>query len=509
MKLKTVAYTSALVGCLSGQGFAQEDLEVFGYFQGFAQYSDNRGLVAGPKESLSLKNQQLNVFFAKDLGSDFRALVNLEWANNYDSKDGIGGARVEEAWMSWQPSDLFRLRLGKHIPTFNGFNTIKNKMPLHPFVLRPLIYEASISTKYLDLSAWAPREAFVSVDGVVEMSDEMSFDYSLFLGNSDFTVKDFGGADTKVGKSVGARLGVEHSDLGLKLGVTGTMDYEVFTELSTMIDEVKAKTLENAPFNTFKADDLEGMTKFIDGSVAQIDGGILQYDAGIATIDSGLVKLAAGLEQLEAAKGALDEGTYQTQKATLEGTQTATLKAKEDTEAERQGLVDQKNGLNDLKKVLIAAENGLPSVDRFRIGGDFSYEPEFGLVVKAEYVHVAYSGDELEEVAEVSKSLGNVANSTMSTYEGRDFISLMIGQKFLEDYFVYGLYSKLTNGLFIDDLEKGLMTYGGGLTYSPIFNVTLKAQVAAYGIQKSVGFDMEYGDNSKLYNYYFGTSVFF
>lgn len=204
---------------------AQDDLDIFGYFQ--VMGSDVRrtraGATTGHTNSFSV--QQLNIFMNKNLSSDFSALVNMEIINSFSSERNWGAFNLEEAWLKYTPNDAFTVKAGLLLPRFNALNEIKNKTPLLPYILRPIVYEASLSGA-LNLEAFVPHRAFLQVYGKLPLGDA-KFDYAVFAGNADRLHLNGGtsgqrGVDTTTYKLIGGRVGVSMADL--KVGVSSTYD---------------------------------------------------------------------------------------------------------------------------------------------------------------------------------------------------------------------------------------------------------------------------------------------
>jgi len=123
--------------------FAQEKetpIKIFGYFQNSFQHWTTFG--ERPRQN-SFSLQQLNLFFQKDIGSDWTAFVNFEFLNNFSSGRQWGSTKLEEAWVKYRANMRFNLKLGLLIPIFNNLNEIKNRTPLLPYIIRPLAYETS------------------------------------------------------------------------------------------------------------------------------------------------------------------------------------------------------------------------------------------------------------------------------------------------------------------------------------------------------------------------------
>ncbi len=205
---------------------AQDDLSIFGYFQSTFVHSVPDDSTVGKKNN-SFNVQQLNVFLSKNLSDDFSAFVNLELTNSFSSERNWGALNLEEAWVKYAGSDAFNIKGGLLIPQFNNLNEIKNKTPLLPYILRPLVYEASISS-LINLENYVPQRAFVQVYGAIPLADAAKFHYAVYAGNSDRVHINGGtgqrGVDTTTYKLVGGRVGITYDNL--KLGVSSTYDRE-------------------------------------------------------------------------------------------------------------------------------------------------------------------------------------------------------------------------------------------------------------------------------------------
>lgn len=220
--------------------FSQSELQVSGFFQASLNKVDGAYSVVvdhpvfGPQvlqhqkdDYLSSQVQQLNLFFRKELSESFTAWVNFEVLNSYNSRQGWGNFSLEEAWVNYQYSDAFNVKVGSLIPRFAYLNEIKNRMPLLPYILRPLIYEASISA--ITTSIYVPEKALVQVSGNIPVGD-VTFDYAAFMGNSDKSyiastnVIAGAGSDTSKFKTFGGRLGAKYGEL--RFGLSTSFDHQ-------------------------------------------------------------------------------------------------------------------------------------------------------------------------------------------------------------------------------------------------------------------------------------------
>lgn len=218
-----------LVVCLSVlwcfPAFAQsseEPVEVFGYFQTTAEFSiDNEH---ERRDNTSFNAQQLNILFRKELTSRWSSFINVEFLNSFSSKENLGSATLDEAWLRYRQNHRFDLRLGLLVPRFNNLNEIKNRTPLLPYAIRPIVYEESFGD-FFELAEYVPERAFVQAMGFWQMED-LKLDYALFLGNSPNLIQNGelgqSGIDSTTTFLVGARVGLRTNTI--RLGFSGTRD---------------------------------------------------------------------------------------------------------------------------------------------------------------------------------------------------------------------------------------------------------------------------------------------
>jgi len=204
-----------------------DDLNVYGFFQ--TQYSHLTGDLGGEDAGYgSFRLPQLNVFFAKDLGSNFSAFVSTEYLNSYNSGEDWGIARLGEGWVRYEHGQALKVKGGLLIPKFNNLNEIKNRTPLLPYVTRPFVYEQAFSG-YADLGDFVPQRAYAQVYGTLPAGD-VKVDYAAYVGNSESEYVDVtgsggltvSGVDTTYAKLFGGRVGARYESL--KVGVSGTID---------------------------------------------------------------------------------------------------------------------------------------------------------------------------------------------------------------------------------------------------------------------------------------------
>lgn len=213
-----------LLSIAGSESFAQREdtpLKVFGYFQNSLQQWT--AFQHQPAQN-SFGLQQLNLFFQKDLYQNWTAFVNFEALNTFSSSRRWGALNLEEAWVKYNPNMKFNLKLGLQIPIFNNLNAVKNRTPVLPYIIRPLVYETSFG-EFIPLEEFVPARAFVQAYGFLP-AGEAKFDYAVYLGNSPNINADpkngQTGVDTTTAFLVGGRLGIRYREL--KLGLSATYE---------------------------------------------------------------------------------------------------------------------------------------------------------------------------------------------------------------------------------------------------------------------------------------------
>ncbi|MCC6846395.1 MAG: hypothetical protein LC116_02620 [Bacteroidetes bacterium] len=221
--------------------FAQSDIEVFGFFQSFATHSfrtqkQTLPMPGAVTQEMNIDNsvfslQQANIFASKDLGNNFGAFVNLEFVNSYSSDRGWGSLNLQEAFVKYEGSNSFNIKAGLFLPQFNNLYEIYNRMPLLPYIIRPFVYETSLSG-LLPPEDYLPSRGLVQAYGFFPAGDS-KIDYAVYVGEAEDSYivsdkkpmefrPDATGTSLVSLKTIGARVGVRSG--GLKLGASLTMD---------------------------------------------------------------------------------------------------------------------------------------------------------------------------------------------------------------------------------------------------------------------------------------------
>jgi len=238
--------------CSSGPLRAQteaSDLNVFGYFQPQFYYETDSG--TSPAQN-SFVLQQLNLFLQKDLSPKLTSFVNFEAVNSFSSDQEWGSFRLEEAWARYRYSHSLSVKVGLQIPIFNNLNEIKNRTPVIPYVVRPLVYESSF-VDVIPIRVFVPQQAFVQAFGWVPLRN-LKLDYAAYLGNTELVNSGFNvgqdgrpigqtGVDTTKSVLVGGRAGIRYGEL--KTGFSATFDRSAVFRGADEIPELVAGHYDN------------------------------------------------------------------------------------------------------------------------------------------------------------------------------------------------------------------------------------------------------------------------
>lgn len=189
----------------------ESDLRVFGYLQAsfYQEVYPNDEF----RDSNTFTVQQLDLMLQKDLGRRWSSFVDLLFTNNYSSRANTGTLELQQAWVRYRRSRYLAIKAGLFIPRFNYLNEIKNKMPVLPYIIRPIVYESSFQED-IGLDEYVPQRAYFQVYGYAPVGN-YKIEYNGYLGNSPNVNRDpnFGqtGLDTTDTFLTGGRVGIRHA----------------------------------------------------------------------------------------------------------------------------------------------------------------------------------------------------------------------------------------------------------------------------------------------------------
>ncbi len=274
-RLRRIAFGLLLVSfgsVVTANADDDSSLRIFGYFQNSFQHQDAHDpFVAKSENSFAL--QQLNFFMQKDIDRHWSAFVDFEVVNSFSSKAGWGDFSIEEAWVRYRYDNRFNLKLGLLIPTFNHLNEIKNRTPLLPYIIRPIVYEASLAEQ-INIERIVPKRSYMQTYGFFPIG-AAKLDYAAYVGNSPNINSNpelsLTGVDTTNTFLVGGRIGIRWGEL--KTGFSATYDKD-----NSLADE-RLDSMLNVPRGTFSE---LGRTRL---------GGDLLYHLGPVSFESEIISV--------------------------------------------------------------------------------------------------------------------------------------------------------------------------------------------------------------------------
>lgn len=234
--------------CSSSLFSAENDLKVFGFFQGRLSTSNVKTDFPGFPTKNSFDLQQMNLMASNNFGDGFSAFVNLEFQSTYNTKEQWGSLNIQEAFAKYENSDgTLKFKAGLFLPQFNNMLEIANRTPLLPYIYRPLVYETQVGN-IIDFDNFLPQKANFQVYGSYGLSDNLKIDYAVYTGNlsnnfidkTDPSQGQIGASNQSTALTYGGRIGISmtSSSAGsLKLGA------------SYVIDKDKSKTINKVTGN--------------------------------------------------------------------------------------------------------------------------------------------------------------------------------------------------------------------------------------------------------------------
>ena len=261
--LKSILIISLSLFLRADIASSQSNIDLFGYFQVYFGQVHERFLYENQafnfsneyeKDRNAFLLQQLNLFLRKEITEDLTAWINLEIKNNYSSERFWGTLNLEEAWVKYYGSNSLVVKAGLLIPQFNNLNEVKNRMPYLPYILRPAVYESSIS-QLITIDDYFPHQANLQVYGVFPLQDA-NVEYAAYIGNSEAafitsenTKSIQSGVDTTNHFLLGGRVGLKAKHF--KVGVSATFDKD--NQTTTGLGEVNRRRVGgDLSFNIYR-----------------------------------------------------------------------------------------------------------------------------------------------------------------------------------------------------------------------------------------------------------------
>lgn len=190
-------------------------------------------------ESNSFSLHQVNLFFQKTINERSLFFLSLEASGSYSTKTPSGNFEIPEGWINYRFSELLELKAGLLLPKFNNLTEIKNRLPLFPYLIRPLMYEGLLSS-LVYVEDYKPQSAYFQISGSKKIRPSHSLEYALYVGNAEnsflskqiddsFTVNEnsaalYRGENLNTALLFGGRIGVIQNLQNFKAGVSFTYD---------------------------------------------------------------------------------------------------------------------------------------------------------------------------------------------------------------------------------------------------------------------------------------------
>ena len=233
------------------QAQEDDDLQIYGFTQLMYLYrmTDYTIEAGGEFEnaysqsfrSTTFSLHQVNLFFRKPINPRTTFFLNLEASGSYSSRTPSGYLEIPEGWISYNFNDYLEVKVGLLLPKFNNLTEIKNRLPLFPYLIRPILYESLVSSVFKS-EDYRPDQAYFQIVYDRPISSQLIFNSAFYIGNSedsflarteDRTITDlqleertmiYLGEDLNSAMLFGGRIGIENVLNTFKFGISGTLD---------------------------------------------------------------------------------------------------------------------------------------------------------------------------------------------------------------------------------------------------------------------------------------------
>lgn len=232
---------------------SDNDLYIFGFSQTIFSHKNIRDHVFPNEDNRipfvldierntnSFALHQVNLFFNKPIDSRTTFFLNIEATGSYSTESQSGTFEIPEGWISHSISDELNIKVGLMLPTFNNLNEINNRLPLFPYLVRPVIYERLFDNLFVK-EDYVPQQAYLQISGFTPVLKNYQLHYALQVGNSESSYHsklDTGrGLDTDESSAlyrgenlteflaVSGRVGISNMLETVKFGISGSYDHD-------------------------------------------------------------------------------------------------------------------------------------------------------------------------------------------------------------------------------------------------------------------------------------------
>lgn len=228
-----------------------DELHIYGYTQVIflSHYTDYS--IFEPEQSLenlsytfhsnTFSLHQLNLFFQKPISERTTFFLNIEASGSYSSRLPSGYLEIPEGWISYNFSDYLDLKIGLLLPKFNNLTEIQNRLPLFPYLIRPIVYESLIGN-ILRVEDLRPEKAYLQLTYNYPISDKLNVESALYVGNAESSFlktppesspeeqhhiehsRIYKGENLNTSLLLGGRIGLENLLKSFKFGISATID---------------------------------------------------------------------------------------------------------------------------------------------------------------------------------------------------------------------------------------------------------------------------------------------
>ena len=193
-------------------------------------------------ETNSFALHQLNLFLQKQITNETTFFLNVEATGSFSTRYQSGTFNIQEGWINHRFNSMLNLKVGLLLPVYNNLSEIKNRLPLFPYLIRPLVYE-DLFEGLFNIENYYPQRAYLQLSGLTSISSDMIFEYALYVGNSEPSYLSnrppgqgigteqasgtlYRGENLTKMLAYGGRIGLSNYEETFKVGLSGSFDHD-------------------------------------------------------------------------------------------------------------------------------------------------------------------------------------------------------------------------------------------------------------------------------------------
>lgn len=231
--------------------YSQNDkLKIKGYSQSIFQDVNVDFLDERVSEYNGFMLQQSNFFLERQITPQMKTFFNIEFTNNQDHQNNFGNITLEEAWVSYHINENHHLKFGKLIPEYGAFNTLRNRIPISPFITRPAIYENLFNGGF-NIEEYVPKHSFFEyrLTNKINSGNKIEWFFSIgnssdnvLIGDEDVSISNglYSGQDTTLNLSYNFKINYNFlkPEMGIfDFGISASRDVNVIENHSAFIEQ--------------------------------------------------------------------------------------------------------------------------------------------------------------------------------------------------------------------------------------------------------------------------------